>query len=87
LGIEEPMAILKVGDYVFVGSEWGGWVGVIQQLDFHPQYHLVWKLDNSSPMALLRNEKSMTLIDPAFHKLLTDVYKESDDEKISNKPT
>jgi hypothetical protein len=32
------------------------------------------------PMALLRHEKYMTKIDPAFHKLLTDVNKESDDD-------
>jgi hypothetical protein len=74
------MAILKVGDYVLVADNW---VGTITQLDFHPKYHLIWRLDNSSPMSLLRHEKELTLIDPAFHKLLTDVYKESDDDKTN----
>jgi hypothetical protein len=32
------------------------------------------------PMAVLKSDKSMTKIDPAFHKLLTDVNKESDDD-------
>ena len=77
------MAILKVGDYVLVADKW---VGVITQLDFHPKYHLVWRLDNSSPMSLLRNESELTKIDPAFHKLLTDVYKkESDDDKANGR--
>ena len=69
------MAILSVGDYVLVGGD--KWLGVITQLNFHPSYHLVWKLDNSEPMALLRHKDHMTKIDPAFHNLLTDVYKES----------
>ena len=68
------MAILKVGDYVMVGEN--KWVGVITQLNFNPSYHLVFPLDNSSPMALLRHKDHMTLIDPAFKNLLTDVYKE-----------
>ncbi len=71
------MAILKVGDYVMVEGEG---VGQITAIDFHPKYHLVYLLDGSMPMALLRHEKYMTKIDPAFHKLLTDVYKESDDD-------
>lgn len=71
------MAILKVGDYVLVADKW---VGVITQLDFHPKYHLVWQLDNSHPMALLRHEQELAKIDPAFGKLLTDVHKEVSDE-------
>jgi hypothetical protein len=71
------MAILKASDYVMVEGEG---IGQITSIDFHPKYHLVYLLDNSSPMALLRHEKYMTKIDPAFHKLLTDVYKESDDD-------
>jgi uncharacterized protein YbgA (DUF1722 family) len=78
------MAILKVGDWVLVEGEG---VGKITLIDFHPKYHLVWLLDSESKFAVLRSEHLMTFIDPAFHKLLTDVYKESDDEKISNKPT
>jgi hypothetical protein len=81
LGFEKPMAILKVGDHVLVG---GNWIGVITQLDFHPKYHLVWKSDNSSPMALLRYENELTKIDPVFVKLLTDVNKESDDGKATS---
>ena len=75
------MAILKVGDCVLVE---GNWVGVITQLGFHPKYHLIWKLDNSSPMALLRHEDVLTPIDPVFSKLLTDVNKESDDGKATS---
>ena len=73
------MAILNINDYVLVEDPWGmeaSWVGIIRELNFHPKYHLVWRLDNSSPMGLLRNEDNMTKIDPAFHKLLTDVNKE-----------
>jgi hypothetical protein len=72
LGIEEPMAILKVGDYVVVE----GVIGRIDLVDFHPHFHLVRLLDGSMPMAVLKSDKSMTKIDPAFHKLLTDVNKE-----------
>jgi hypothetical protein len=67
------MAILKKGDYVMVGNEG---VAKITLIDFHPKTHLVDFLDGRMPMALLRNEDNMTKIDPAFHKLLTDVYKE-----------
>lgn len=69
------MAILSVGDYVLMEDDGEEWVGVITQLNFHPSYHLVWRLDGGSPMALLRHKQYMTLIDPAFHKLLTDVHK------------
>lgn len=69
------MAILNVGDCVMVG---GNWIGVITQLNFHPKYHLVWKSDNSSPMALLRHEDELTKINPVFQKLLTAVNKESE---------
>jgi hypothetical protein len=71
------MAILKVGDYVLVANDW---VGIITQLDFNPKYHLVWRLDNTSPMALLRGEHELTKIDPAFHKLLTDVHKKESND-------
>ena len=67
------MAILNVGDYVLVADDW---VGVITQLNFNPKYHLVFPLDRSSPMSLLRHESELTKIDPAFNNLLTDVYKE-----------
>ena len=51
---------MKVGDYVLVG---GDWVGRITQLAFHPKYHLIWRLDNTSPMALLRHESVLTKFD------------------------
>jgi hypothetical protein len=70
------MAILSVGDYVLVAVDW---VGVITQLDFNPKYHLIWRLDDSSPMSLLRHESELAKIDPAFGNLLADVYKESND--------
>lgn len=72
------MAILKVGDYVLVEGDDGEGekVGRITKTNFHPMYHLVWLLDNSMPMAVLRHQQYMTLIDPAFHNLLTDVHKE-----------
>ena len=58
---------MKVGDYVLVG---GDWIGRITQLAFHPKYHLIWKLDNSSPMSLLRHEQELTLLDPAVGIIL-----------------
>ena len=70
------MAILNVGDYVVVEDGEGGKVGKITQTHFHPMYHLVWLLDGSMPMATLRHQQDLTKIDPAFHNLLTDVYKE-----------
>jgi hypothetical protein len=75
------MAILNVGDYVLVREEReGDKLGRITQLDFHPMYHLVWLMDSSMPMAILKHQQYITPIDPAFHKLLTDVNKESDDD-------
>jgi hypothetical protein len=71
------MAILKVGDYVMVEGEG---VGKITLLDFNPDYHLVWLMNSRSKFAVLRSGRLMTFIDPAFHNLLTDVYKESDDD-------
>lgn len=71
------MAILKKGDYVMVEGEG---VGQITLIGFHPKVHAVDFLDGRMPMALLRHEDQMVKIDPAFHKLLTDVYKESDDD-------
>jgi len=61
---------MKVGDYVLVG---GDWIGRITQLAFHPKYHLIHRLDNTSPMALLRHEKELTLLDPAVGDILTAV--------------
>jgi hypothetical protein len=62
---------MKVGDYVLVGDD--AWAGVITQLDFHPKTHLVWRLDNTSPMALLRHERELTPLDPAVSDILTAV--------------
>ena len=79
LGATKSMVVLSVGDHVLVEDRWGmedSWIGVITQLDFNPDYHLIWRLDNSSPMSLLRNRDSLTKIDPVFSKLLTVVNKE-----------
>ena len=65
---------MKVGDYVLVG---GDWVGRITQLAFHPKYHLIWRLDNTSPMALLRHESVLTKFDPAVGDILTAVNNQS----------
>jgi hypothetical protein len=61
---------MKVGDYVLVG---GDWAGRITQLAFHPRVHLIWRLDNTSSMALLRHESVLTPLDPAVADILTAV--------------
>ena len=83
MGIEEPMAILKVGDWVLI--KYDNRIGEIVVTSVTEGRHLVDLKDNTFARNL--GEEYLTKIDPAFHKLLTDVYKESDDEKISNKPT
>lgn len=45
-----------------------------------PEACLVRLLDGSMPMAVLRNTDLLKPIDPAFHKLLTDVHKEVNDD-------
>ena len=73
------MVVLRVGDHVLVEDVWGledSWIGVITQLNFNNNYHLIWALDNSSPMSLLRHKDNLKVIDPVFSKLLTDVNKE-----------
>jgi hypothetical protein len=45
-----------------------------------PEACLVQLLDGSMPMAVLRTIDLLKPIDPAFHKLLTDVYKERGDD-------
>ena len=77
------MAILKVDDMVLVqalSEDEVDWFGRITQLNFHPNTHLVWRLDGQMAMALLRHERNLTLIDPAFHNLLTSVHKEVSDD-------
>jgi hypothetical protein len=73
------MAILKKGDWVLVerDSDGCGGYGYITSANFHPKTHLVWLVDGSRPFAILRHERTLTPIDPAFHNLLTDVYKEN----------
>lgn len=61
---------MKVGDYVLVA---GDWVGCITQLNFNPKYHLIWRLDNTSPMALLRGKHELTLLDPAVGDIFKSV--------------
>ena len=75
------MAILK-GDWVIVEGEG---VGQVTQTDFTPKWHLVDLIEKQykKGFAVLRGEHSMTKIDPVFVKLLTDVYKESDDDKTN----
>jgi hypothetical protein len=77
------MAILNKGDWVLVEQDsdgYGGY-GYITCKDFYPQKHFVWLADGSMPFAILRHEDTLTPIDPAFHNLLTDVYKESHDKE------
>jgi hypothetical protein len=71
------MAILKVGDLVLVEGEG---VGEVILLDFNPKYHLVQLINSKRKFAMLLSETVLTKVDPAFHKLLTDVHKESDDD-------
>jgi hypothetical protein len=68
------MAILK-GDWVLVEGEG---VGEVILLHFNPDYHLVQF--KGRKFANVTRETRITKIDPAFHKLLTDVHKESDDD-------
>ena len=68
------MSTLFKGDYVLVEGK----VGRVTMIDFHPKTHLIDLLDGSMPMAILRSEKDLTKIDPAFYVLLTDVNKESE---------
>jgi hypothetical protein len=70
------MAILKVGDWVLVDGE----VGQITVADFTKGVHLVKFQDERRIFANATQETRITKIDPAFHKLLTDVHKESDDD-------
>jgi hypothetical protein len=72
---------MNKGDYVLVDDDGDGCknLGYITCLDFNPKTHLVWMVDNSRPFAILRHERDMTRIDPAFNNLLTSVYmKESE---------
>lgn len=68
------MAILKIGDWVLVDGE----VGQVTVTDFTKGVHLV-KFEGRS-FANATQETRITKVDPAFHKLLTDVHKESDDD-------
>jgi hypothetical protein len=70
------MAVLKVGDWVLIKGEG---VGKITLMNFTKSYHLVDLLDGTSNFAVLRNQDNMTLIDPAFTKLLTNINKEKND--------
>jgi hypothetical protein len=70
------MAILKIGDWVLVDGE----VGQITVADFTAGVHLVKFEGKGRRFANATQETRITKIDPAFHKLLTDVHKESDDD-------
>ena len=60
------MAILK-GDYVLVEGK----VGRVTMLDFTPKCHLIDLLDGSMPMAILRHQRYLTVLDPAVSDILT----------------
>lgn len=70
------MAILKVGDWVLVEDRG---IGRVEMVTFQDGFSLV-RFKASDPMASMVMKRYMTPIDPAFHKLLTDVHKESDDD-------
>ena len=76
MGNRQSMAVLKVGDWVLIKGEG---VGKITLMNFTKSYHLVDLLDGTSNFAVLRNQDNMTLIDPAFTKLLTNINKEKND--------
>jgi hypothetical protein len=76
MGNRQSMAVLKVGDWVLIRGEG---VGKITLMNFTKSYHLVDLLDGTSNFAVLRNQNNMTLIDPAFTKLLTNINKEKND--------
>ena len=69
------MVVLK-DDYVLVGIGGCEGIGRITQTDFHPKTHLVWLVDGSMPMAVLRGEDLLTPIDPALYPILSDSTKE-----------
>lgn len=62
------MVVLKAGDYVVVEGK----LGRIALPDFHPHFHLVYLLDNSMPMAVLKKDKTMKKVDPAIYPILSD---------------
>ena len=66
------MVVLNRGDYVLVKDEG---VGRITVTDFNPCYHLVWMLDERSPMSILRHKHYLTPIDPALIPILSDSTK------------
>jgi hypothetical protein len=70
------MAILKVGDWVLVEGE----VGQVTVTDFTKGVHLIKFKGNRRSFANATQETRITKIDPAFHKLLTDVHKERSDD-------
>jgi hypothetical protein len=73
---EDEMSTLKVGDWVLVDGE----VGQVTVADFTKGTHLIKFKGKGRRFANATQETRITKIDPAFHKLLTDVYKESDDD-------
>jgi hypothetical protein len=70
------MAILKIGDWVLVDGE----VGQVTVTDFTEGVHLIKFKGKGRSFANATQDTRITKIDPAFHKLLTDVHKESDDD-------
>jgi hypothetical protein len=70
------MVVLK-GDWVLTNGE----VGQVELLDYTNDGTGRWHLVRvpSLSFASLRSERTRVKIDPAFHKLLSDVNKESSD--------
>jgi hypothetical protein len=75
------MAILKVGDWVLTDR---GEVGQVTIPDWgataDKKYGYSLVQFKGQVVASVRMTKTLTFIDPAFHKLLTDVNKESNDD-------
>ena len=75
------MAILKVGDWVLTDR---GEVGQVIIPDWGATADKKYKYSlvnfKGQVAASVRMTTTLTFIDPAFHKLLTDVNKESDDD-------
>ena len=69
------MAVLNKGDYVLVKDEG---VGRITVTDFNPSYHLVWMLDERSPMSILRHKHYLTKLDDALIPILSDSTKQGE---------
>jgi len=74
LGATKPMVVLKRGDWVLIDD---GRIGKVLAEDYTRdggKFPLVQVFDGN--INTIRHKSSLTLIDPVFSKLLTDVNKE-----------